>query len=121
MSDQIIGTAVLDRAKPDYAPYERLFVLCVYKSGTPTPDTIPVHPKGTEPAKQPSWAYEIKGDTLHLTPSVRISTTRPSKTKPDEMENVELFHNDGSWSVKFKEFIPGDYVQPYDLFKALNP
>ncbi len=101
---------------------ERILVNAIYKDGKLRREDLPVHPKGNPgPTSHPSWEYEIKGDTLHVSPSVRIRTTKPSETHPDRMDPVELFHSDGAWSVKFKEFIPGEYVQASDLFRELNP
>lgn len=121
MSDQIIGIAVLDKTRPPYYEHsDRLHVLCVYKDGGRNHDSINVHQKGTPPTTSPSWEYEVKGDQLDVTPSVRISTTKPSASDPNVMEPVELFHNDGKWSVKFVEFKPGDFVHAYDLFKSVN-
>lgn len=117
MNNTVIGVAVLDRL-PTRSLY--LYLLCQYADGTKHLSTIPVRPEETaEPAN--AWTYRIEGEIIHVKPSLRISTTRPSKTNPEVMEPVELFHNTGEWSIPFKEFIPGEHIKPYDLFWFLNP
>lgn len=119
MSDKIVGIAVLDRTKEPPASHETewLHVCCTYKNDQLVHSAVPIRPKGT-PADKYSWEYEIKDDTIHVTPSLRISTTRP---RGNANEPVELFHSDGVWSVKFKEFFPREYEDAYALFKILNP
>lgn len=116
MSDNIVGIAVLDRTKDPLHETEWLYVCCTYKNGQIVRSAVPVRPKGT-PAKQYSWEYELKDDMIHVTPSLRISTTKPLG---DENKEVELFHSDGAWSVKFQEFFPGECEQADDLFNKLN-
>jgi hypothetical protein len=117
MSDKIVGIAVLDRTRDALHETEWLHVCCTYKNGQLVHSAVPVRPKGT-PDKQYSWEYELKDDMIHVTPSLKISTTRPLG---DENESVELFHSDGAWSVKYVEFFPVDYEQSYDMFRKLNP
>src|ERR1043165_3624183 len=113
MSDTVIGTAILDRTEKDRTDY--LHLLCEYRDKSRHHHIIPVHPKGTQPYEEPSWAYQIDGTTINVAPSLRITTTRPSKTNPQGAETVELFHNDATWSVPFQEFITGSASA---LFKA---
>lgn len=89
MADKIIGTAVL---QGDYLH----FVYARISDGHCDFTHIPVVPKGREhPQDQPYWDYEENGDTLHVTPSVRMFTT-------DKKGNEhEIFHNEGQWDVKF--------------------
>lgn len=117
MNDPIIGVGVLDKTKQPQV----LHVLCRYPDGGLHHSDLPVFCKGTPKPASVAWEYDIQGDTLSVGPSVRITTTRPSKTNPDVNEVVELFHSAGAWMVPFKEFTPGEYVQAYDLFRALNP
>ncbi len=84
-------------------PGETLFFYRQTAGQEPVEDAIPVRPKGTpNPGNLCWWEYTERGDMLDCRPSVRVSTTRPSKVKPGENETVELFHNEGQWSVKFK-------------------
>jgi hypothetical protein len=122
MNNTVIGVAVLDRTKitAESPPkYDRLHLLCRYADGTKHHSELPVRPKGTaEPAH--AWEYDIIGEQIHVSPSLKITTTKPSADGKSS-EPVELFHSSGSWNVPFKEFVPGEYVQAYDLFKSLNP
>jgi hypothetical protein len=94
-----VGTAIL--AKSDQG--ETLFFYRQTKDGPWIEDSIPVGPKDSpNPSGLCRWDYVEKGDTLECSPSVRVSTTRPSKANPAVQETVELFHNDGQWSIKFK-------------------
>jgi len=99
MPDLIIGTAILAREDGK----ETLFFFRQREGDQPVEDALPVRPKGTpNPDNLCWWEYVEKGDVLECSPSVRVSTTRPSKTEPNKNEVIELFHNQGQWSVKFK-------------------
>lgn len=107
MPDQIVGTAIL---VVGVLPH-KLHVHCRRPNGTLLHQELPVSPKGTQDS---SWHYEIKGDAIHVHPSVKITTTEP----PNHTE-VELFHNDGQWSVKFKLCERGEDC--YERFRRENP
>lgn len=126
MSDPVIGIAVLDREKDGVSGTEILHILCRFRDGVARREALPVYPKGSAKPATCAWEYEIRGEIIHVCPSVKISTTRPSKTNRDVNEDVELFHNDREWSIPFKEFLhlpegdPMFYVQASDLFRNIN-
>ncbi len=43
-----------------------------------------------------SWEYTITGDTIHVSPSVKVN----------DHEGRETFHSDRDWAVKFERFTP---------------
>lgn len=102
MPDEIKGVAVLDD-RPGCE--EVLFIVCVAedprKSG-PFIGRLNVRRRGEpHPPDRPSWEYdEPAPGLLRVTPSVRVSTTRPIPGSPDN-EEIETFHNGGDWTVKF--------------------
>lgn len=60
---------------------------------------IPVKRRGS-PGE--AWEYdEEPGGILHVTPSVRLSTTRPDPNDKEKWLEVELFHNGGEWRIPF--------------------
>lgn len=63
---------------------------------------INVRKRGTpHPPDRPSWEYDERpGGILHVTPSVRTSTTIPIEGSKENRE-IELFHNSGDWTVLF--------------------
>ncbi len=96
MADKAVGVAILD--KREYP--ERLILILKTEGKAPHVSSIPVYEKG-QPEPGYAWQYEVVGDRLHITPSLRESTTGPSG------ELVEKFHNDYSWSVRFELALPG--------------
>lgn len=119
MINEVEGIAVLERGDTG----ENLFVLCHYPDGRKNLIIIPVRGIGTEgPAN--AWTYEIKGDVIYVSPSLKVLSHAPGIEHPKAPPQVERFHNGGSWSVPVKEFWIGKrilYTTPYDLFRALNP
>ncbi len=122
MINEVEGIAVLNRSD------SRLFVLCHYPDGKKNLITIPVRPLGTqEPAS--AWTYDIQGDVIHVSQSLKVSTSGPSVEHPKAPPSVEVFHNSGQWSVPFEEFTGEDptgltkspFSTAYDLFRSLNP
>lgn len=96
MSDRFEGTALLS----SYEGVEYLHILGVRANGDRRPwrQVIPVRPSGTpENSKRHSWQYTVHGDTLEVSPSVKVSEGEPM---------VEIFHNEGLWRVRFERFTP---------------
>lgn len=101
MPDLVKGVAVLDdRNRSD----EWLFIVEVAESpqkSKPFIGRIAVRPRGMpHPPDRPSWEYDVQGELLHVTPSVRTSTTVPIEGSKENRE-VELFHNSGDWHIPF--------------------
>lgn len=105
MVDLIIGVAVLY----EEAGVEHLFIRCQCADGSIKTCEIPVHPKGSAPRRSPSWEYVIAPDGSTL-------TGRPS------VNWVDVFHNQGEWSVAFVRFEthPEKFQYPGDLYRHLN-
>lgn len=98
-----MGIAVLDR---DEKPHQ-LHILCQCADGQKRHTDIPVYTDGEPKEMTHQWKYSIQGDTLHVTPSVNW---------------LNVFHNAGSWSVRFQEWKPGgDHQCAHDMFRELNP
>lgn len=106
MSDEVKGVAILDDRNPDQV----LFCVCVdgrhpgaWAFGNFI-ERIAVRPAGTpHPPGVPSWEYRVAGDVLHLTPSLRVSTSKPHDPCDEKspMVPVEMFHTALHWSVPF--------------------
>lgn len=100
--DEIIGIAVLGTLSNGG---EYLFVQCRSDAHRTIQEIhIPVKPKGS--SSHPGgkcWEYEIAGDMIHVTPSLKIF---------GGAGGTENFHNAGAWSVKFvrRDEDPGDFA-----------
>jgi hypothetical protein len=104
MSDQVIGIAVLDEAKG------RLFIVChTQRTGRVSVHSIPAYPQGHPKPASNAWAYVERRDMLHVSPSVKIS-----------IMDQEVFHNAGSWTVKFFRYMPADGPDAWSYCAALN-
>lgn len=122
--DRFGGTALLF----DMDGVEYLHLAAFHGDGAKAPHRmhLPVRPKGT-PVKpgRITWEYEVYGDTVEVTPSVKVETNDGPGTP-----NRETFHNEGVWRVKFERFTPlpdlvwddgiGDHGQRR-RFAELNP
>lgn len=101
MPDLVKGVAVLDDRNP---ADQWLFIVEVAEDpakSKPFIGRIAVRPRGTpHPPDRPSWEFDVQGNLLHVTPSVRTSTTVPIEGSK-ENRVVELFHNSGDWHVAF--------------------
>ncbi len=102
MSDLVKGVAVLDDRNP---ADEVLFIVEAVEDpnkSRPFIGRINVRKRGTpHPPDRPSWEYdEPTPGILHVTPSVRTTTTVPIEGS-EENKEVELFHNSGDWTVSF--------------------
>jgi hypothetical protein len=104
MSDMVVGIAVLDRRKMEDTP-EELHILCQCADGNRRHTSIPVYPKGGQKTREHQWEYTIRDNMLDVKPSVNW---------------IGVFHNDGAWSIEFRDFTEGEYDRPGDLFRALN-
>jgi hypothetical protein len=120
MSDRVIGIAVLEKPEGRRQLLHILCDPCDHPGEKPFHHYIPVLPKES-PEPNPTyvhWKYEVKGDRLHVTPSVRISTTRP---KGEGTELVEIFHNEGAWSVAFQDHTNrAEFPHASDQFRMIN-
>lgn len=105
MSDYIGGIAILDRRDPRR---EHLHAFGIRDGKPPTYISIPVYPKGTPKPSECAWEYQIIGDKLDVTPSVRQMS---GPNGPD------IFHNTYNWQVQFKECV----ADAYEEIKAANP
>lgn len=97
MSDEIIGVAILDnsvRPRILYALYQR-------GDGGRFIDSIPVYDQREPKPCDPSWAFRIDGERLHVSPSVWWKYQKP----PDGNWETR-FHNGGQWSVRFRYAVP---------------
>ncbi len=106
MSDTIPSPAILDSRIPN-GP-QRLAVWCPRAGEHTFRQVIPVYPKGAAKPCAIAWCYERKGDMLHMTPSLKVSTTCVDEATKQRVEH-ELFHNEYSWSVKVLD-LPEDYA-----------
>lgn len=107
MSDEIKGIAVLD----DRNAEQFLFVACVADHALHGDHTdtriirLPVRQRGAPKVGENQWEYDVAGESLNVTPSVRVSVRMPEPGQEDRFpeigRDVELFHNGGSWSVRF--------------------
>lgn len=104
MSDHIGGVAILDRRDPRR---EHLYCFGFRDAKTPTYICIPIRSRGT-PETSCTWEYDIQGDVIHVTPSVR---------QMGGPNGAEMFHNTADWRVKFKEV----EADPYQELLQLNP
>lgn len=105
MSDEVIGTAVLDKT---LSP-QRLVVLCRTSRGTVLTEVIPVYPRGSpKPTTHngAAWEYIEDGETLHITPSLHCMSKRPASGTDHDVEANWIwqtdFHNGYNWDVKFQ-------------------
>lgn len=109
MSDAVKGTALLIRRTTG-----EFLQVCACRDGEkPRIVTIPVAAEGAQDARNP-WRYREDGETLHMTPSLKLSYA-----------DRELFHNGFHWDVKFQRFTPpADSADPYEAewetFMKLN-
>ena len=103
--DYIGGVAILDRKNPDK---QHLYCFGFRANKHPTFICIPVYPKGGPKPQPHAWQYSITGDSLHVTPSVRQSAGN---------NGPEIFHNEASWAVKFKD----KDKDAYEELRAANP
>jgi len=101
MSDEIIGTAILFEEEG----VEILLIRCKCGNGRILPSDIPVYPVGGKRVREHQWEYTVRGDWLDVRPSVNW---------------VGVFHNAGSWSVKFQRFDPTKWKCPGDQFREVN-
>jgi hypothetical protein len=128
MSDEVKGLAVLDdRGNPPI----------LFATGVPAANSgrnkfelvrIPMRPRGTPRTKAKEWEYDIQGDEIHVTPSVRISVNIPQPGQedkfPEVFREIELFHNGGDWRVRFvlwsaaADKLPDDH--PWDYWRRHN-
>lgn len=69
--------------------------IACYERGTPKPEC----------ERQPAWEYEVRGNRLHLTPSLLDRSTG--------------FHTAFDWNVAFREKPEG--VGAHEFFFQLNP
>lgn len=127
MSDEIKGLGILDdREKP-----WKLFATGVPAAGSGRDVTIvkiPVRPRGTPAGVPAEWEFDIQGAEIHVTPSVRITTTRPvpgtEKDPKGPMREVELFHNGADWRIRFvlwstaPDKLPDDH--PWQYWRRAN-
>lgn len=128
MSDQILGLGILDdRGKP-----WRLFATGVPSPGSGRDVTIvmiPVRPRGSpREGAEACWEFDLAGDQIHVTPSVRISVNLPIPGRADEFPGVfqtrELFHNGADWRIRFvlwstvADKLPDDH--PWDYWRRAN-
>lgn len=93
MSDRFEGTALL----VPYEGVEYLHVLAVRENGDKKPHRmcIPVRPVGSpENPTRMTWEYAIAGNTIHVSPSVKVT----------DHQGKETFHSAGQWAVKFEHF-----------------
>lgn len=100
MSDRFEGVALL---LPPWEGVEYMQVLAVRENADQKPFRmdLPVRPAGTPPnPKRMTWEYELRGDVLHVKPSVKIT----------DGEGKETFHSAGEWSVKFERFTPTEEI-----------
>lgn len=100
MSDRFEGTALLT----PYEGVEYLHVLAVRENGDKKPHRmcLPVRPAGSpENPRQMTWEYDIRGEMIHVHPSVKVT----------DHEDKETFHSAGEWAVKFERFTPSEEVQ----------
>lgn len=103
--DRILPIAILDRSlRP-----QRLYFYRCRKDGIKHSDSLPVYPAGSAKPCEPAWCYEVHGNMLHVRPSLLIRTTIPDG---DKMKEVELFHNEGFWTVQFEDGRAGDLAEP---------
>lgn len=113
MSDRFEGTALL-------APWEGieyLHVLAVRENGDKKPHRmcIPVRPAGSpQNPKSMTWEYTIAGDTIHVSPSVKVTEEVPLGNRGELSTGKETFHSAGQWSVKFERFTPSEEIQWVD-------
>ncbi len=116
--DEIRGVAILDQ--PAGAPTEHLLCYCWRADGKlPILISLPVRPRGTA-KEHASWEYDIEGDTIHVTPSVKVSWKDLSVHEdPAQCPDVERFHNPGDWRVKF-ERTSAEHRGGYELFCLRN-
>jgi hypothetical protein len=105
MSDQVVGTAILDKS---LSP-QKLIVLCHTTSGLKLTEVIPVYPRGSQKPvthNGAAWEYVEDGETLHITPSLHCMSKRPAKGADHGDESSWVwqtdFHNSYAWSVKFQ-------------------
>jgi hypothetical protein len=103
MADHIGGIAVLDLNE------KRPHLYCLgIRDGKPAVFiSIPIRLRGT-PETSYTWQYDIQGDEVHVTPSVR---------QMGGPNGAERFHNTADWKVKFKMFKKNAYKE----LKKLNP
>ena len=99
MADEIVGVAVLEEsAEPG------LLVLCRREGTKDMLVRIPVRLRGTPDRTPSTLEYDLQGDMIHVTPSLKVSTRRPPEGDPDALHDkwvdVELFHNGGDWRVR---------------------
>jgi len=130
MSDQIKGIAVLD----DRTPQTQLICCCVGdpNAGRETHvSIIPIRPRGTPKGLPEEWEYDIVNEiTLHVTPSLQLSANFPVVGReaewPAVFNNVELFHNDGSWHITFVRWSTlspeeiKDFEHPWEYHRKIN-
>lgn len=107
MSDEIIGTSVLAGDNLYICAYSPTF-----QGGFPHWTSIPVVPEGSPEIPHPFWRYRREGNLLHCHPSLHIQGGEPKRT---------LFHNGGTWSTPFVEFVDrGDGKDACDWCMDLN-
>lgn len=118
--DIIDGIAILDL--PRDAGGERLLCHCRRANGQkPILISLPVRPRGTPDDARGAWQYDIDGDTIHVTPSVKVSWKERVEGEDDvaKWPDVERFHNTGDWRVKF-ERTSSEHPGGYELFCLRN-
>src|SRR3954470_7936750 len=98
MNDYIGGIAILDRRD---ARREHLFCFGIRDGKPATYISIPIRLRGT-PETSYTWEYDIQGDEIHVTPSVR---------QMGGPNGSEIFHNTADWRVKFKEVESDPYQE----------
>ena len=100
MGDVVTCKAVLKKAvdptRPDF-----LFLSPAHQDYR----DLPCHEKGKPKGGTPEWEYEIRGDRLHITPSMHCTDTG--------------FHTDFHWSVAFE--LKPEGVDAMTHFFAINP
>lgn len=120
--DEIRGTSILHtpQGADGSALGEYLLVFCVPgDGGKPMLGSIPVRVRGTPENGRTSWEYDIHGDTIHVTPSLKMSQRRPHPENKDAWVDTEIFHNGADWRVKFERTTP-EQPSGYELFCLRN-
>ena len=123
MSDQIVGTAVLEKqpGKP-----EQLLVCCLAEGGRRAGKgfliTIPVAEEKASAAPSEGtgpWRYKITGSRITVWPSLLCrESVWDEARRAFGKEMVQTFHSGTPWTVDFVECSDGD---AFERFMELNP
>lgn len=100
MNDEIVGIAILTSDKSPADGYEYLFVTCASPlRKTVQTAAIPIRQEGQPNPGNRGWTYKERGEFLDCKPSLKMSM--PVDWDKPNGEMREIFHNQGSWTVKF--------------------